>query len=153
MAQAAAQRSNTERSTEHTLPAKSQIMSDTPLRTPTLLSLVAPVYNEEELVEQFVARATAAIADYEFELVLVNDGSSDRTPELLDRIRATACRRRRRRDDRRRPAGPARADTRDARQVEPGRRRGLRGAQAARGRDRLQACHRVLVLQAVRQAR
>jgi dolichol-phosphate mannosyltransferase len=63
-------------------------MSDTPLRTPTLLSLVAPVYNEEELVEQFVARATAAIADYEFELVLVNDGSSDRTPELLDRIAA-----------------------------------------------------------------
>ena len=59
-------------------------MSDTPLRTPTLLSVVAPVYDEEELVEQFVARAIAAVADYEFELVLVNDGSSDRTPELLD---------------------------------------------------------------------
>jgi dolichol-phosphate mannosyltransferase len=53
-----------------------------------MLSLVAPVYNEEELVDEFVARATAAIADYEFELVLVNDGSSDRTPELLDRIAA-----------------------------------------------------------------
>src|ERR1700689_1103871 len=71
------------------LPAKSQIMSDTPLRPPSLLSLVAPVYNEEELVEQFVARATDAIADYEFELVLVNDGSSDRTPELLDRLAET----------------------------------------------------------------
>ena len=47
-----------------------------------------PVYDEEELVEEFVARATAAIADYEFELVLVNDGSSDGTPELLDRIAA-----------------------------------------------------------------
>jgi glycosyltransferase involved in cell wall biosynthesis len=58
-------------------------------RTPTLLSVVAPVYNEEELVEQFVARATAAVADYEFELILVNDGSADRTPELLDRIAAT----------------------------------------------------------------
>ena len=33
-------------------------MSDTPLRTPTLLSVVAPVYDEEELVEEFVARAT-----------------------------------------------------------------------------------------------
>ena len=64
-------------------------MSDTPLRTPTLLSVVAPVYDEEELVEEFVARASAAVADYEFELVLVNDGSSDRTPELLDRIAAT----------------------------------------------------------------
>ena len=32
-------------------------MPDTPLRTPTLLSVVAPVYDEEELVEEFVARA------------------------------------------------------------------------------------------------
>ena len=63
-------------------------MSDTPLRTPTLLSVVAPVYDEEQLVEQFVARACAAAADYEFELVIVNDGSSDSTPELLDRIAA-----------------------------------------------------------------
>src|SRR6204780_995662 len=62
-------------------------MTDSP-RNPTLLSLVAPVYDEEELIEEFVRRATAAIADYEFELVLVNDGSSDRTPELLDRIAA-----------------------------------------------------------------
>jgi glycosyltransferase involved in cell wall biosynthesis len=58
-------------------------------RTPTLLSVVAPVYNEEELVEEFVARATAAVADFEFELILVNDGSADRTPELLDGIAAS----------------------------------------------------------------
>src|ERR1700746_1031597 len=64
-------------------------MPDTALRTPNLLSIVAPVYNEQELVQEFVARACAAAADYEFELVLVNDGSSDRTPELLDRIAAT----------------------------------------------------------------
>ncbi len=64
-------------------------MSATPLpRTPALLSVVAPVYDEEELVEQFVARACAAVADFPFELILVNDGSSDRTPELLDRIAA-----------------------------------------------------------------
>ncbi len=63
-------------------------MSDIPLRTPTLLSIVAPVYDEEALVETFVARTCAAAADYEFELVIVNDGSTDRTTELLDRIAA-----------------------------------------------------------------
>src|SRR5271167_3204330 len=61
-------------------------MSDTPLRTPALLSVVAPVYDEQELIEQFVSRTIAAVADYEFELVLVNDGSADRTPDILDRI-------------------------------------------------------------------
>ncbi|HEY8304228.1 MAG TPA: glycosyltransferase family 2 protein [Solirubrobacteraceae bacterium] len=63
-------------------------MSDNHARVPALLSVVAPVYNEEELVEAFVKRACAAVADYTFELVLVNDGSSDRTPELLDGLAA-----------------------------------------------------------------
>jgi dolichol-phosphate mannosyltransferase len=62
------------------------IVSDTGLRTPTLLTVVAPVFNEEELVEEFVTRTLAAVADYVFELVLVNDGSSDGTRALLDRI-------------------------------------------------------------------
>ena len=57
-------------------------------RVPALLSVVAPVYNEEELVEAFVKRACAAVADYTFELVLVNDGSSDSTPAQLDRLAA-----------------------------------------------------------------
>ena len=64
-------------------------MSQSAPRIPTLLSVVAPVYNEEELVELFVQRACAAVADYDFELVIVNDGSSDGTPELLDRIAAS----------------------------------------------------------------
>ncbi len=55
-------------------------------RSPALLSVVAPVFNEEELVELFVQRATAALADYAFELLIVNDGSTDSTPELLDRM-------------------------------------------------------------------
>jgi glycosyltransferase involved in cell wall biosynthesis len=63
-------------------------MSDSSPRRPTLLSVVAPVYNEQELVERFVRRACAAVADYTFELVLVNDGSCDATPELLDRMAA-----------------------------------------------------------------
>lgn len=62
-------------------------MSNAPAqRTPTLLSVVAPVYNEEELIDAFVQRATAAVADFPFELILVNDGSADSTPERLDAI-------------------------------------------------------------------
>src|SRR2546421_1723347 len=67
-------------------------MSDTPLRTPKLLSIVAPVYDEQELVEEFISRACVTAADYDFELVMVNDGSSDATPELLDHIASTAPR-------------------------------------------------------------
>src|ERR1700739_4758768 len=64
-------------------------MSNAPVqRTPTLLSVVAPVYNEEELIDAFVQRATTAVADFHFELILVNDGSADSTPERLDRIAA-----------------------------------------------------------------
>jgi polyisoprenyl-phosphate glycosyltransferase len=55
-------------------------------RSPALLSVVAPVFNEEELVELFVQRAMAALADYSFELLIVNDGSTDSTPQLLDRM-------------------------------------------------------------------
>src|SRR5712692_3722660 len=72
---------------QHTGPGRISV-SDTALRTPTLLSVVAPVFDEEQLVEEFVARASAAASDYRFELVIVNDGSSDSTPALLDRIAA-----------------------------------------------------------------
>jgi polyisoprenyl-phosphate glycosyltransferase len=51
-----------------------------------LLSVVAPVYNEEALVEQFYARVTAALDGLAFELVLVDDGSSDSTPIVLDSL-------------------------------------------------------------------
>jgi dolichol-phosphate mannosyltransferase len=51
-----------------------------------LLSVCAPVYNEEDLVEQFYTRATAALAPFDYELIIVNDGSSDGTPAILDRL-------------------------------------------------------------------
>jgi len=53
-----------------------------------LLSVVAPVYNEQELVEAFHARVCAALEGIPFELVLVDDGSTDATPELLAELAA-----------------------------------------------------------------
>lgn len=48
-----------------------------------LLSVVAPVYNEEETLAQFYARVCEVLGDLPFELVLVDDGSTDGTPEML----------------------------------------------------------------------
>jgi dolichol-phosphate mannosyltransferase len=55
-------------------------------RTLGLLSVCAPVYNEEDLVEEFYRRTTAALHAYDYELIIVNDGSKDATPEILDRL-------------------------------------------------------------------
>jgi polyisoprenyl-phosphate glycosyltransferase len=51
-----------------------------------LLSVVAPVYNEQDLIEEFYARVSKALAGFNFELVLVDDGSSDGTAAILGRL-------------------------------------------------------------------
>jgi polyisoprenyl-phosphate glycosyltransferase len=53
-----------------------------------LLSVVAPIFNEEETVNEFCARTRTVLADLPYELVMVDDGSRDRTPEILDRLAA-----------------------------------------------------------------
>lgn len=58
-------------------------------RTLTLLSVVAPVYNEEDTLEAFYARVCDALSGLPFELVLVDDGSSDASPALLERLAST----------------------------------------------------------------
>ena len=55
-------------------------------RTPDLVSVVAPVYNEEATIEEFHARVCAALDGLPFELVLVDDGSTDGSPMLLERL-------------------------------------------------------------------
>ncbi|HEV3228008.1 MAG TPA: glycosyltransferase family 2 protein [Solirubrobacteraceae bacterium] len=54
-----------------------------------LLSVVAPVYDEVELVEVFYRRARSALEGLPFELVIVDDGSQDGTAEVLDRLADT----------------------------------------------------------------
>jgi glycosyltransferase involved in cell wall biosynthesis len=51
-----------------------------------LLSVVAPVYNEEATIEEFYARVCAALSGLSFELVLVDDGSTDGGPAVLERL-------------------------------------------------------------------
>jgi glycosyltransferase involved in cell wall biosynthesis len=53
-------------------------------------SLVVPVYNEREIVRELVARSVPAMAalDGSFEIVLVDDGSTDGSSEILDELAA-----------------------------------------------------------------
>jgi polyisoprenyl-phosphate glycosyltransferase len=51
---------------------------------PGLITVTAPVLNEEEILDTFYERVRDALADHEWELVLVNDGSTDSTPAMLD---------------------------------------------------------------------
>jgi dolichol-phosphate mannosyltransferase len=60
-------------------------LTDEP-RTLELLSVVAPVYNEEALLEEFYSRVCSALSGLDFELVLVDDGSTDSSPEILNRL-------------------------------------------------------------------
>src|SRR5689334_7771083 len=57
-------------------------------RSLTLLSVVAPVYNEEATVDQFYSRVCAALEGLRFELVLIDDGSTDGSAEMLERLAA-----------------------------------------------------------------
>ena len=58
------------------------------MREPGLLSVVAPMHDEEDVVDAFHARTVAALAGIDFELVLVDDGSRDGTGA---RLRALAA--------------------------------------------------------------
>jgi polyisoprenyl-phosphate glycosyltransferase len=51
-----------------------------------LLSVVAPIYNEEATIDEFYARTCAALDGLQFELVLVDDGSNDGSAAALERL-------------------------------------------------------------------
>jgi glycosyltransferase involved in cell wall biosynthesis len=54
-----------------------------------LISVVAPVFNEIETLPEFHRRVTTALAGHRYELVLVNDGSTDGSAELLEELAAS----------------------------------------------------------------
>jgi glycosyltransferase involved in cell wall biosynthesis len=60
--------------------------NQTELRELGLLSVVAPVYNEEALIDEFYSRVCSALDGLRFELVLVDDGSNDGSASALERL-------------------------------------------------------------------
>src|SRR3954447_26486261 len=53
-----------------------------------LLSVVAPMYEEEDTVDPFTERVEAALGGINYELILVNDGSKDGTHAAMARAAA-----------------------------------------------------------------
>jgi glycosyltransferase involved in cell wall biosynthesis len=58
------------------------------MQIPGKLSLVLPAFNEEDNIEIVVRRAIDVLPRYadDFEIIPVNDGSRDRTPQIIDRL-------------------------------------------------------------------
>jgi len=58
------------------------------------LSIVLPVYNEEENIQKTVEESVRFLGHQDFfsdyEVIVVNDGSTDRTPDLLDQLKESA---------------------------------------------------------------
>ena len=53
------------------------------------LSIVVPCYNEEESIEIFLTetqKVEKQLPEYEFEYIFVNDGSKDKTLEVLRKV-------------------------------------------------------------------
>lgn len=53
------------------------------------LSVVVPVWNEEDNVESLIAEIETALHDRSYEIICVDDGSTDGTRARLDELRAT----------------------------------------------------------------
>lgn len=53
-----------------------------------LISIVVPVFNEQDNIDVFYAEIIKSMQplEYDFELIFVDDGSSDATPLILDRL-------------------------------------------------------------------
>jgi dolichol-phosphate mannosyltransferase len=57
-------------------------------REPALVSVVAPMYEEQDTASAFVNRAREALEGVDFELVIVDDGSRDGTGAALAAVAA-----------------------------------------------------------------
>jgi glycosyltransferase involved in cell wall biosynthesis len=72
--------------TSNRTPAAVRRDATAPVKIPGSLSLVLPAHNEAENIEIVVGDALRVLPAYadEFEIIVVDDGSRDRTPEIID---------------------------------------------------------------------
>ena len=59
---------------------------ETPQRMP-LISIVAPAHNEEESLPAFVQKVSLELNDTDYEIIIVDDGSTDRTWATIHRLK------------------------------------------------------------------
>ena len=53
------------------------------------ISIIIPCFNEQEVIEQTYARLRGlALPEFEKEIIFIDDGSRDRTPEILKNLAA-----------------------------------------------------------------
>jgi glycosyltransferase involved in cell wall biosynthesis len=66
-------------------------MSEAPAGKPAGLSVFFPAYNDSGTIASMVIRAvqTASALTPDFEVIVVNDGSADATPEIIDELART----------------------------------------------------------------
>lgn len=55
-------------------------------KTPGLISVIIPVYNEESTVEEIIRRVKDSLRSSSVEVIVVDDGSRDRTGIILDTL-------------------------------------------------------------------
>jgi len=53
-----------------------------------LLSIVVPVHDEAATLEELYRRTVASLNGFDFELIVVDDASTDATPEIVERLHA-----------------------------------------------------------------
>jgi dolichol-phosphate mannosyltransferase len=67
---------------------KSIVDNETNNSSVNLFSIVMPAYNEEDVIEQTLIELTSHLdkSDFNYEIVVVNDGSSDNTGVIVDKL-------------------------------------------------------------------